>query len=148
MWQGLGGAHDETTLEILSRGATLLASLAGIVTLVQFNRGQDFEKDKLALEMFRDYSKDKREFDSETAPSEAHTKAFATTTQYAAETIYRWRTREPWLGRDRQGHDQGQRACLLSVKGWHCQAMDRGYYCAMQQALKGKLDCDVAPTCP
>ena len=85
----------KVTLEVLSRGATLVASFAGIVTLVQFNRGLDFEKDKLAIEMFRDYAKDKREFDSDKAPSEAHTRAFAMTTQYAAETIYRWRRGSP-----------------------------------------------------
>ena len=47
------GSAMKWTLEYLSRGAALLASVAGIVTLLQFNRGQDFEKEKLALEMFR-----------------------------------------------------------------------------------------------
>ena len=136
------------TLEDLSRGAALLASIAGIVTLLQFNRGQDFEKEKLALEMFRDYSKDKREFDSNKAPSEADTRAFAVTTQYAAETIYRFRTGNPGWEETVMGMIKDNESALLSVKGWHCRAMDRKYYCAMQQALKGRLDCDVAPTCP
>ena len=136
------------TLEDLSRGAALLASIAGIVTLLQFNRGQDFEKEKLALEMFRDYSKDKREFDRNEAPSEADTRAFAVTTQYAAETIYRFRTGNPGWEETVMGMIKDNESALLSVKGWHCRAMDRKYYCAMQKALKGRLDCDVAPTCP
>ena len=136
------------TLEDLSRGAALLASIAGIVTLLQFNRGQDFEKEKLALEMFRDYSKDKREFDSNKAPSDADTRAFAVTTQYAAETIYRFRTGNPGWEETVMGMIKDNESALLSVKGWHCRAMDRKYYCAMQQVLKGRLDCDVAPTCP
>jgi hypothetical protein len=136
------------TLEGLSRGATLAASFAGIVTLVQFNRSLDFEKDKLAIEMFRDYSKDKRDFDSDKAPSEAHTRAFALTTQYAAETIYRWRRGNPGWEETVRGMIEDNGPALLSVKAWHCQAMDRRYYCTVQQVLKGKLDCDVASTCP
>ena len=138
----------KATLEILSRGTTILASLAGIVTLVQFNRRLDFEKDKVALEMFRDYSKDKREFDIETAPSEAHTKAFATTTQYAAETIHRWRKGDTGWEATVRGMIKDNEPVLLSIKGWHCQAMDHEYYCMAQQVLNGNLDCDVAPTCP
>ena len=136
------------TLEDLSRFAPLLASIAGIVTLLQFNRGQDFEKEKLALEMFRDYSKDKREFDGNKAPSDADTRAFAVTTQYAAETIYRFRTGNAGWEATVMGMIKDNESALLSVKGWHCQAMDRKYYCAMQQSLKGRLECDVAPTCP
>ena len=136
------------TLERLSRGATLVASIAGIVTLAQLNRNLDFEKDKLAIEMLRDYAKDKREFDSEQAPSDAHTKAFAVTTVYATETIYRWRREQPAWAETVRGMIKDNESALLSVTGWHCRAMDRKYYCSMQQALKGRLDCDVAPSCP
>jgi hypothetical protein len=135
-------------LEYLSRAAALLASSAGIFTLLQFNRGLDFEKEKLALEMFRDYSKDKREFDINKAPSEADTRAFAVTTQYTAETIYRFRRGNPGWEETVMGMITENESALLSIKRWHCRAMDRKYYCAMQQALKGRLDCDVTPTCP
>ena len=134
--------------EDLSRWAALLASVAGIITLLQFNRGQDFEKEKLALEMFRDYSRDRREFDANKAPTEADVRAFAVTTQYAAETIYRFRTGNRGWEETVKGMIRDNEAALLSVKGWHCQAMDHKYYCAAQQALKGKLDCDAAPSCP
>ncbi len=136
------------TLEDLSRTAALLASIAGVITLLQFNRGQDFEKEKLALEMFRDYSKDKREFDSNKAPSDADIRAFAVTTQYAAETIYRFRTGSHAWEETVMGMIKDNESALLSVKEWHCEAMDRKYYCAMQKALKGRVACDVAPTCP
>jgi hypothetical protein len=136
------------TLEGLSRGAALLTSIAGIVALLQFNRGQDFEKEKLALEMFRDYSKDKREFDGNKATSDADIRAFAVTTQYAAETIYRFRTGNPGWEATVMGMIKDNESALLSVKGWHCRSMDRKYYCAMQQALEGRLDCDATPTCP
>jgi len=142
-----GGARMKRTLEDLSRFAPLLASIAGIVTLLQFYRGQDFEKEKLALEMFRDYTKDKREYDGNNAPSAADTRAFAVTTQYAAETIYRFRTGNPGWEETVMGMIRENEAALLSVKKWNCQAMDRKYYCAAQQALQGRLDCDVAPTC-
>ena len=105
------------TLEDLSRGAALLASIAGIVTLLQFNRGQDFEKEKLALEMFRDYSKDKREFDSSKAPSEADTRAFAVTTQYAAETIYRFRRGNPGWEETVMGMIKDNESALLFGQG-------------------------------
>ncbi len=83
---------------------------------MQFNRGLDFEKDKLAIEMFRDYAKDKREFDSDQAPSEAHTKAFAVTTQYAAETIYRWRKGNPGWEETVKGMIKDNERALLAVK--------------------------------
>jgi hypothetical protein len=142
------GSAMKWTLEYLSRGAALLASVAGIVTLLQFNRGQDFEKEKLALEMFRDYSKDKREFDSNKAPSDADIRAFAVTTQYAAETIYRFRSGNPGWEETVMGMIKDNESALLAVKEWHCRAMDLKYYCAMQKALEGRLDCDAAPTCP
>ena len=138
----------KVTLDVLSRGATLAAAFAGIVTLVQFNRGLDFEKDKLAIEMFRDYAKDKREFDSDQAPSEAQTKAFAVTTQYAAETIYRWRRGNPGWEETVKSMIKNNEPALLAVKGWPCKAADHAYICMVQQVLKGKLVCDVAPTCP
>jgi hypothetical protein len=136
------------TLDAVSRLVTLLASGAGIVTLLQFNRGQDFEKEKLAIEMLRDFAKDKREFVSNPAPTEADTKAFAVTTQTSAEAIYRfrrgsvaWEETVKWMIKENS-------PALLSVKGWHCQAMDSKSYCTVQQVLKGALDCDVSPTCP
>ncbi len=70
------------------------------------------------------------------------------TTQYAAETIYRFRTGNAGWEETVMGMIRDNESALLSVKGWHCQAMDRKYYCAMQQSLKGRLECDVAPTCP
>ena len=106
---------------------------------MQFNRGQDFEKEKLALEMFRDYTKDKREFVSNEAPSDVDTRAFAVATQYAAETIYRFRTGNAGWEETVMGMIKDNESALLSVKGWHCQAMDRKYYCAMQQDAQGPL---------
>jgi hypothetical protein len=136
------------SLDAVSRLVTLVASGAGIVTLVQFNRSQDFEKDKLAIEMLRDYTKDKREFVANPAPSEADTKAFAVATQNAAEAIYRYRRGNAGWEETVKWIIKENGPVLVSVKGWHCQAMEPAYYCTVQEVLKGSLDCDVTPTCP
>ena len=135
-------------LENLRSSAALLASITGVVTLLQFNRGQDFEKEKLALEVFRDYTKDQREFVANKEPSDVDTRAFAVATQYAAETIFRFRSGSPAWEETVIGMIRDNESALLSVKGWHCRAMDPRYYCTVQQALKGRLDCDAAPSCP
>ena len=98
--------------------------------------------------MFRDYTKDKREFVSNEAPSDVDIRAFAVATQYAAETIYRFRAGNTGWEETVMGMIKANESALLSVKGWQCQAMDHKYYCVMQRALRGRLECDVAPTCP
>lgn len=136
------------TLQSLSYGAALVAAIAGIVTLYQFNQNLAFEKDKLAIEMYRDFWQQRREFLKQQSPGEADAKAFAAAAQLAAETIYRFKEGDPGWRHTVRGMIVESTPQLLAVSRWNCRGMHLGYYCFMQETLDGKLSCDSAPQCP
>jgi hypothetical protein len=135
-------------LEIATYVTHLAAAIIAVIALRQVSHNQNFEKDKLAVEMFRDYAKHVGEYAGKATHSDDDVKAFATATEHAAETIYRFNQKDPGWRSTATGMIQENAGKILLANPWNCAAFHHDFYCEMQRVLKNQLLCEPAlPPC-
>jgi hypothetical protein len=103
-----------------SRDRGIAAIVAVFLTARQLHEPAELQQEQRAITMFSEYAKQAYEVDKEGD-------AFPMFVQHTAESIYRLRSDSGWRATVGGLLADNKRA-LLSVKDWHCDAWDAGFF--------------------